>query len=111
MPSIASSGYQASSVPGSYFRSRRVKKETIEKPWAEKKEPRQKWLTIFPLLGFIVGVIIIGILIWTGLRSVDNHKYCLVLKENFTSWNNQVWTKEVEVGGFGCVTPCIQITY
>lgn len=98
----ATSGYQY--PRGEYFRSRRVKKGEIEKPWLKKKDPREKWVTIFPLLGLFIGLCITGVLIWDGVRSVAQHKYCTVLDENFSSWNNKIWTKEVEVGGYGLVT-------
>jgi hypothetical protein len=84
-----------------YFRSRRVKKGEVERPWLEKKDPRQKWVTIIPIIGIVVGFIVVGILIWDGVASVAVHKYCPVLDDDFKSWNDKVWTKEVEVGGYG----------
>jgi hypothetical protein len=96
----ATSGYQY--FPrGEYFRSRRVKKGEIERPWLEKKDPREKWMTIIPLIGIFLGLCVVGVLVWDGVRSVAQHKYCEVFNDDFTSWNSNVWTKEVEVGGFG----------
>lgn len=86
---------------GAYFRSRRVKKGQIERPWLKEKDPREKWISIIPLVGLFVGLCIGGILVWDGVRSVARHKYCEVLNEDFSSWNSNVWTKEVEVGGYG----------
>jgi hypothetical protein len=105
----SSSGYQY--FPrGAYFRSRRVKKGEIERPWMEKKDPREKWMTIIPLIGFFLGCCVVGVLVWDGVRSVAVHKYCEVLNEDFSSWNSNIWTKEVEVGGYGSVNrqmiPC-----
>lgn len=85
-----------------YFHSRRVKKGEVEKPWTVKKDPKEKWVTIIPIIGIVVGLIVSGILIWDGLQSVTNHVYCPVLDEDFSGGlNSKVWTKEVEVGGFG----------
>ncbi|ORY18873.1 concanavalin A-like lectin/glucanase domain-containing protein [Clohesyomyces aquaticus] len=84
-----------------YFRSRRVKKGEVERPWLDKKDPKEKWGTIIPILGILIGLAITGFLIWDGLRGIVNHKLCPVLDENFSSWNDKVWTKEVEVGGYG----------
>jgi hypothetical protein len=96
----ATSGYQY--FPrGEYFRSRRVKKGEIERPWLEKKDPREKWMTIIPLVGIFLGLCVVGVLVWDGVRSVAQHKYCEIFNDDFTSWNSNVWTKEVEVGGFG----------
>lgn len=95
-----SSGFQVA-PRGDYFRSRRINKDKIERPWLEKKDPRAIWVEVFPILGFVLGLAISGIVIWDGVRSVAKHKYCEVYSDNFTSWNSNVWTKEVEVGGFG----------
>ncbi|KAL1599975.1 hypothetical protein SLS59_006048 [Nothophoma quercina] len=84
-----------------YFRSRRVKKGEVEKPWLERKDPREKWVTIIPIAGLVLGLIVTGILIWDGIRSVAVNKYCPVYTDDFSSWNDKVWTKEVEIGGYG----------
>ena len=85
-----------------YFHSRRVKKGQVERPWMEKKDPREKWTWIIPLCGIFLGLAIAGFLVWDGLRSVVNHTYCPVLMEDWSNgFNEAVWTKESEVGGFG----------
>lgn len=100
----------ATFVPaGEYFKSRRLRKEQIEQPWLKHTDPRTKWVTIIPLAGFILGLIAAGLMIFQGLRSVVNHRYCPVLIEDFASWNESVWSKEVEVGGFGYVSPSKKI--
>ncbi|KAF7550701.1 hypothetical protein G7Z17_g5529 [Cylindrodendrum hubeiense] len=85
-----------------YFHSRRVRPGEIGKPWLDKKDPKEKWTTILPILGVFVGLGISAFLIWDGLRSVIHHKYCPVMDTNFTSGlDPNIWTKEVELGGFG----------
>lgn len=87
-----------------YFHSRRVKLGEVEKPWLEKRDPKEKWVTILPLMGISLGLILSGFLVWDGLRSVVHHKYCPVIDDDFTvasSLDDTVWTKEVELGGFG----------
>lgn len=96
----SSTGYRGGN-DYNYFRSRRVKKGEVEKPWLDRKDPREKWVTIIPIAGLVLGIIITGILIWDGIRTVAVHKYCEVYTDDFSSWNDKVWTKEVEVGGYG----------
>lgn len=85
-----------------YFHSRRIAKGDIEKPWLEKKDPKEKWINILPIAGILIGLAISGFLIYDGLSSVVHHKYCPVMDENFSGGlNTNIWTKEVEVGGFG----------
>lgn len=85
-----------------YFHSRRVKKGEVEKPWMNKSDPKEKWVTILPIIGIFIGLALSGFLVWDGLKSVVKHQYCLVLGEDFSGGlNTDIWTKEVQVGGFG----------
>jgi len=85
-----------------YFHSRRVKKGTVEQPWRNRKDPKEKWVTIIPLIGIFIGVCVTGVLVWDGLRTVVNHTYCQILDDDFSrGLNPDVWTMESEVGGFG----------
>lgn len=94
--------HQQSAPTPRYFHSRRVNKEELEKPWLEKKDPREKWNTIIPIIGMIIGLALAGFMIYEGLQTVTDHVYCPVLDENFANGlDSKVWTKEVEVGGFG----------
>lgn len=101
-PEASSSGVRPAAPGQRYFHSRRVRKGQVEKPWLNKKDPREKWVTIIPLIGIAVGLALAGFLIWDGLRSVVNHKYCSVLDEDWSQGiNSKVWTREVELGGYG----------
>lgn len=85
-----------------YFHSRRVAKGDVEKPWLQKKDKKEKWVTIIPLIGIVIGLGISGFLVWDGLRSVDHHKYCPLMDETFgNGFDTNIWSKEVQVGGFG----------
>lgn len=85
-----------------YFHSRRVKKGEIERPWLDKKDPREKWVTIIPLIGLALGFCLAGFLIYDGLKTVVKHEYCMVLDDDFSGGiDTKVWTKEAELGGFG----------
>lgn len=89
-----------------YFHSRRVRKGEIEKPWTKQTDPKEKWVTILPIIGIIIGLGISGFLVWDGIRSVVKHKYCPVLEEDWSQgFNEKVWMKEVQVNGFGYVSP------
>lgn len=87
--------------PSRYFHSRRVRKGEVEKPWMDKVDPKEKWVTIIPLIGLAIGFAIAGFLIYDGISSVVHHKYCPVMSDDFSTFNTDIWTKESEVGGFG----------
>ncbi|KAK3396659.1 concanavalin A-like lectin/glucanase domain-containing protein [Sordaria brevicollis] len=94
--------YEAMPRGQRYFHSRRVRKGEVEKPWALKKHPKEKWVTIIPIIGVLVGLGISGFLIWDGIRSVVQHKYCLVLDEDWSQGiRDNVWQHEIQLGGFG----------
>lgn len=85
-----------------YFHSRRVRKGEVEQPWKSKSDPREKWVSIIPLIGLLLGCGIAGFLVYDGMRSVVHHQYCSVLNDDFSNgFNSAIWTKEVELGGFG----------
>ncbi|CZS98780.1 hypothetical protein WAI453_001825 [Rhynchosporium graminicola] len=85
-----------------YFHSRRVHKGEVEKPWLSKKDPKEKWVTIIPIIGLLLGFGVAGFLVYDGLSSVVHHKYCPVMSDDFSNGlNSEIWTKEAEVGGFG----------
>lgn len=85
-----------------YFHSRRKEKGEIEKPWMNEKNPRQPWLSWFPVIGILLGIACTGVLVWDGLRSNTLPDYCQILDEDFsTGLNDRIWTKEAEVGGYG----------
>lgn len=92
-----------------FFHSRRVQKGEVEKPWLKKRDSKEKWVTIIPIIGILVGLGISGFLVWDGLRSVVHHNYCPLMDEDFSSGSldSSIWTKEVQVGGFGYV--CVHI--
>jgi hypothetical protein len=103
----SSTGYTSSRGPGGavqrkYFQSRRIRKEDSKLPKFE-RDPGEKWLWIIPTSGFIIGLIVLGVLIYLQVATKPNHNYCPVLDEDFSSGvlNPKVWMKEVEVGGFG----------
>ncbi|KAL7275795.1 hypothetical protein RUND412_001248 [Rhizina undulata] len=100
----STSGFSAAPnpIPQRYFHSRRVRKGGVSQPWLSKKDPREKWVTIVPCIGVFVGLGIAGFLVWHGVASVVNNKYCPVLIEDWSEgFNQDVWAREVELGGFG----------
>ncbi|CAF9941373.1 MAG: hypothetical protein ALECFALPRED_009087 [Alectoria fallacina] len=85
-----------------YFRSRRVKKGEVDHPWKTTNDPRKKWVTIIPLIGLALGFAVAGYLVYNGLTTIVSHTYTLVLNEDWSNgFNTNVWTKEVNLGGFG----------
>lgn len=84
-----------------YFRSRRINKDDVQQPWKAHKDPREKWVTIIPLIGLALGFCFAGFLVYDGLRTIVNHKYTLVFEDNFATFNDKLWQKESNVGGFG----------
>lgn len=104
--SINNSGFFATgqNVPRTnrYFHSRRVPKGEVDKPWLEKPDKKEKWITVIPLLGIFVGLALSALLIYDGMRTVVNHKYCPIYQTDFSEGlDESMWTKEAEVGGFG----------
>lgn len=49
----------------------------------------------------MLGLGMIGVMFAVTLLKLDSYRYCEVLNDDFSRWNDDVWTKEVELGGFG----------
>jgi hypothetical protein len=93
-------GYLPGTPRGPYFRSRRIVKGEADRSYL-KPTPRMKYANGIVYFCVLVGCTLAGILVWDGYRQIAQHKYCEVFHDNFTTWDPSVWTKEVEVGGFG----------
>ncbi|KAL3426465.1 beta-1,3-glucan-binding protein [Phlyctema vagabunda] len=85
-----------------YFRSRLIIKGETDRPELREYDPKEKWVTIIPIIGFVLGLFMIGGLSFLGYHVVPRHKYCSVLYDDFShGFNPRVWQQEVQVGGFG----------
>ena len=82
------------------FKSR-LNKNGVEKPWLLEKDPREKWVTILPLIGILIGCGLAAYLGYNGWSSVETHKFCLVYEDSFDNLDQDIWQHEVQVGGFG----------
>lgn len=77
----------------------------LPKPWLAVPDPRVRtswWITVLLML---LGVGLSGFLVFNGVRTLPRvGSVCLVLDENFDSaaLDTGVWTREVDMGGFGC---------
>lgn len=38
---------------------------------------------------------------WDGAKNVKNHDYCLVMEDNFETFNTDNWSHEVQLDGMG----------
>ena len=85
-----------------YFRSRRINKDDVQQPWKAKKDPKEKWVTIIPIIGLVLGFCLAGFLVFDGMQSIVNHQYTLILDEDWSKGlDPAVWQQESNVGGFG----------
>ncbi|KAJ3195713.1 hypothetical protein HK101_011300, partial [Irineochytrium annulatum] len=67
------------------------------------KDPAKKWLKIIPWFGIVPSLAICGLVIWLAIKSVPNHKYCLVVQDDFSSGtiDPNIWSYEMGADGFG----------
>ncbi|GAA5990321.1 hypothetical protein JCM10908_007316 [Rhodotorula pacifica] len=92
---------------GRIFRSTKIDPDTYKArtPWHQTRQGkstlrRTRWTCLGTSL---IGVLGAGALLATGYMSVPNHKYRLVLDEQFNgnSLDTSLWSHEIQVGGFG----------
>jgi len=109
LPSLNASALNLSlsSAPSTlYFRSRRLKQEDIPRPSTKDvKKSLRIWYWLFPVIGLILGLAVTAFKVYINTLPYFGLSYCPVLMEDFSSptLDPSVWTREVQVGGFGCV--------
>lgn len=76
----------------------------LEKPWTTKADPYinlSRWVTYGTMS---LGLIASALYLYFGYRSHPKMPpLCLVLDDNFESLDTATWTREIDLGGFGCV--------
>ncbi|KAJ8100761.1 concanavalin A-like lectin/glucanase domain-containing protein [Lipomyces tetrasporus] len=96
---------QAGRIPTRrHFVSRRLPVGySAEKPWLTSQARAEKLSSWIVIVSFVLGLALIGILTWVGTTEIQNYNYCTVLEDYFDKahLNTTVWTRDVQVGGFG----------
>lgn len=83
------------------FRSR-VITQPSEKEWLHEKPSRQDRIAIWiPRIGLLVSVCILAGFIYGGWTAWETNRYCLVMEDNFDAFDSTIWTREIELGGYG----------
>ena len=103
--STVSSPQQASfnneKKPRHKFRSYRLVGK-YEQPWLDdprmRKTRQNSWIVYG---GVALGVLLSAYICLTKIKSVTNHEYCLILDENFQTLDPNIWTREVQIDGYG----------
>ncbi|EEA23630.1 hypothetical protein TMatcc_002506 [Talaromyces marneffei ATCC 18224] len=73
-----------------------------ERPWVNDKRLKRIRVNNYIIWGFIVaGLAVSGYINYNATTQVHKHSYCLILDDDFSTLNTNVWTREVQVGGFG----------
>ncbi|KAH8697859.1 putative gram-negative bacteria binding protein [Talaromyces proteolyticus] len=116
VPSSASSAHQVSiqdsvvySRDSTYARAplkRRFKSYLLtgeyERPWLDDKRLKRTRMNNYIIYGFLVaGLAVSGYINYHATAEVPKHSYCLILDDTFSTLDTSVWTREVQVGGFG----------
>ncbi|KAI9341786.1 beta-1,3-glucan-binding protein [Zopfochytrium polystomum] len=79
----------------------KVNSAAKERRLAEKNDPGRRWLRIIPLFGLVPTFLLVGFIIYLGIKSVPTWKYCQVFEDNFDTLDSKYWNHEVALGGFG----------
>ncbi|EEP77314.1 conserved hypothetical protein [Uncinocarpus reesii 1704] len=86
------------------FKSYRLNGE-YEKPWLTDKRLQKTRVGNYIIWGFVaVGFALSGYINFSVTQKVSKHEvvqYCLILDDQFSSFNKEIWNQEVQIGGFG----------
>lgn len=74
----------------------------VEKPWLQSKNRKKlKVINYIVIAGFIIGLGIVGVLAYFAYADISNFEYCEVLNDDFATFDENTWTREVQIGGYG----------
>jgi hypothetical protein len=76
----------------------------IEKPWKSKNNSQMRlayWITYAAAAFGIVAGCLRCYFGWRGVPRIGN--LCQVMEEDFQTLNMDIWSHDVDLGGFGCV--------
>ena len=77
----------------------------IEKPWLSEKDKMATlthWVVYLVAFLGIAAAVIRCYFAWVQTLRLGN--VCLVMEDNFDTFDTNVWTHEVSMSGFGCVS-------
>jgi len=88
-----------------------------EKPWLKKREKGAHWdrpivygcmfiglcmgIKILPVAWFLIVSVIGAYLCYAAIEKVPKHDYCLIMDDQFSTLDTNVWSHEIQVDGFG----------
>jgi len=77
----------------------------IEKPWKSKNNSQMRvayWITYATAIFGIVAGVLRCFFGWRSVPRLGN--LCQVMEEEFETLNTDIWSHDIDLGGFGCVT-------
>jgi hypothetical protein len=86
----------------------------IAKPWTGKKDKAARISYFLTYTMLLLGIAVAFLRCYTGWRSVHLvGKLCLVMEDNFNGndLDTSVWMHEVDLGGYGWVTPHLSLPF
>ncbi|KAN0096478.1 glycoside hydrolase family 16 protein [Hyaloscypha variabilis] len=98
--SIQSKNLTITSRPQRRFKSARLTGE-YEKPWTETPIKRRKYDYYIFWGGCLIGLIAGAFMCYEAWSGVPNNTYCLILEDDFSNINTDIWTHEIQRGGYG----------
>ncbi|ORY85561.1 concanavalin A-like lectin/glucanase domain-containing protein [Protomyces lactucae-debilis] len=73
----------------------------VPKPWLEEKKGKAERLAqALPFVGLGIGILITAYYVYAGYVAVPTHKYCLVLHDDFSTFNTDVWSADKQLNGY-----------
>ncbi|KAF4334979.1 glycoside hydrolase family 16 [Fusarium beomiforme] len=82
------------------FKSSRLVGE-YEKPWLKEWKREVNWDSIIFYSGFVIALGISAFIAWNTVRVIPHNEYCLIMDDQFSKLDTDIWSHEVQMNGFG----------
>ncbi|KAF9890519.1 hypothetical protein FE257_005924 [Aspergillus nanangensis] len=73
----------------------------LEKPWLQKEKKFRDWDRIIFYVAVAVALGISGYICYDSYSSVPQHEYCLIMDDDFSTLDRNIWSHEVQLNGYG----------
>lgn len=83
------------------FRSRIVNHREVNVISHQKRTRSETTALWIPRVGLFLSLLIVFGYTYTGWTAWETNKFCLIMEDDFQTFNESIWTRELEAGGFG----------
>ncbi|KAL6924110.1 hypothetical protein FSST1_001384 [Fusarium sambucinum] len=105
MSSYHCQGHSSTFTVAEDKRQRRFKSSRLvgeyEKPWLKEWKREINWDSIIFYTGVVIALCLSTFIAWNTVRKIPHNEYCLIVDDQFSKFDTNIWSHEIQMNGFG----------